>query len=156
MTLKPSRIVYVLFLFILVLVPSFSLLISPEKSIDAYINMFIGIAIYIFIFGYFLLRDYKTFTWSNSTVEIKYTFILFLKPILKVHAVNIQKVDIVKYAIQYNLAPILTISYKDKSDRCATKKIKFRMELQKADFQKFIDVLRLNGININCEGDIWR
>ncbi|WP_118953553.1 hypothetical protein [Taibaiella helva] len=155
MVVKPNNNAAVGLFVILFSINVIVLLFIPFLRIGFYevIQILLGIFLIDILLGLMKLREYKTFILCNEKLVIKYSFIKFGTQIYMEK--NILNIKVVRYSIQNRIAPVMIMNYLDNENQSKKKKISFRLEDKKVEFQNLIDQLRAEGIVIECEGDVW-
>lgn len=113
------------------------------------------IAMYLLLFGFFLLKDYKNLYLDNDILEIKYTFCQFEKLSDRFLLENIVEFKVVKYSLQVMLPTVVYLSYQTNYG-IRVKKISMKIDGSKKIFQLFLDELSNKGVAVVIEGDYWR
>ncbi|PSK90591.1 hypothetical protein B0I18_1071 [Taibaiella chishuiensis] len=153
MTIKPSSISFwgvmsILFAGDLFLFFAY----SQSDSIIGPFSLIVPALLVNVLLATFLLLEYKTFTLNEDTLSIRPTYFKFLKP-FTVDIKEIEGVRVIRYSIQNKISPVMIVSFSDHIRK--DKKIKFRMEDKRVEFQDFLKLWRTQGTTIVCEGDVW-
>jgi hypothetical protein len=124
-----------------------------KLNLNTTLTLILGLLFIYLLFGFFILREYKTFYLDDTTLKIGYTFLKVFKT-TTVKIDDIESIRIIKYSLQNRLASVMLIDYCliAQSQRV---KILFRIESKRVEFQDLINLLRFKGVEVHCEGDVW-